>query len=146
MASTMPSTSLSPRATTILGAQVAPAARRIRDLTFNGAPVEANQSFLVVTNNYRASGGGGFPGCDGTNVVIEAPDANRDVVLKYVESESEIAPRATGAWRLAPWPKTVLGTYLTSPAAEGLPPPPGLKLTPIGQTADGFLKLKVESL
>ena len=63
-----------------------------------------NQSFLVVTNNYRASGGGGFPGCDGTNVVIEVPDANRDVVLKYVASKTEIAPRATGAWRLAPWP------------------------------------------
>jgi 2',3'-cyclic-nucleotide 2'-phosphodiesterase/3'-nucleotidase len=128
------------------GAQVAPAARRILDLTFNGAPVEANQSFLVVTNNYRASGGGGFPGCDGTNVVIEVQDANRDVVLKYVRSKTEIAPRATGAWRLAPWPKTVLATYLTSPAAEGLPPPRGLKLTPIGQTADGFLKLRVESL
>jgi 2',3'-cyclic-nucleotide 2'-phosphodiesterase / 3'-nucleotidase len=128
------------------GAQVAPAARRIRDLTFNGAPVEPNQSFLVVTNNYRASGGGGFPGCDGTNVVIEVPDANRDIVLKYVESKSEIAPRATGAWRLAPWPKTVLATYLTSPSAEGLPPPPGLKLTPVGLTLDGFLKLKVESL
>ena len=128
------------------GAQVAPAARRIRDLTFNGAPVEANQSFLVVTNNYRASGGGGFPGCDGTNVVIEVQDANRDVVLKYVRSKTEVAPRATGAWRLAPWPKTVLATYLTSPSAEGLPPPPGLKLTPVGVTRDGFLKLKVESL
>ena len=64
------------------GALVAPEARRIRDLTFNGAPVDPNQPFLVVTNNYRASGGGGFPGCDGTSVVIEAPDANRDVAAQ----------------------------------------------------------------
>ncbi|HEY1783279.1 MAG TPA: bifunctional 2',3'-cyclic-nucleotide 2'-phosphodiesterase/3'-nucleotidase [Roseiarcus sp.] len=128
------------------GARVAPAARRIHDLMFEGAPVEPSQPFLVVTNNYRASGGGGFPGCGGTRVAIEVPDANRDVLLKYVQSQIAIAPRATGAWRFAPWPKTVFATYLTSPAAEGLPPPPGLKLTPLGLTGDGFLKLRVENL
>ncbi len=86
------------------GALVAPDGRRIRDLMFDGAPIDPNQLFLVVTNNYRASGGGGFPGCDGTNVVIEAPDANRDVVLKYIASQTQIAPKANGAWRFAPWP------------------------------------------
>ena len=124
---------------------VAPEARRIHDLTFDGAPVDPNQPFLVVTNNYRASGGGGFPGCDGTNVVIEAPDANRDVLLKYVESKTEIAPRATRAWRFAPWPSAVVATYLTSPAASGLPAPPGLKLTSMGFAPGGFLKLRVET-
>ncbi len=128
------------------GARLAPDSWRIRDLMFEGAPVEPNQPFLVVTNTFRASGGGGFPGCGGTKVAIEVPDANRDVLLRYVESKTEIAPRATGAWRFAPWPKTVLATYLTSPAAEGLAPPPGLKLTPMGQTGDGFLKLRVECL
>ena len=127
------------------GALIAPDARRIRDLTFNGAPVDPNQSFLVVTNNYRASGGGGFPGCDGTSVVIEAPDANRDVVLQYVASRSEIAPKSDGAWRFAPWPSIVVVTYLTSPAASGLSAPPGLKLTSMGAAPGGFLKLRVET-
>jgi 2',3'-cyclic-nucleotide 2'-phosphodiesterase / 3'-nucleotidase len=126
------------------GALIAPGARRIRDLTFNGAPVDPNQSFLVVTNNYRASGGGGFPGCDGTSVVIEVPDANRDVLLKYVESRSEIAPRSDRAWRFAPWPSIVVVTYLTSPAASGLSAPPGLKLTSMGSAPGGFLKLRIE--
>ena len=123
------------------GALVAPDARRIRDLTFKGAPVDPNQSFLVVTNNYRASGGGGFPGCDGTSVVIEAPDANRDVVLKYVASRTEIAPKSDGNWRFAPWPSTVVATYLTSPAASGLSAPPGLKLTSMGVSAGRFLEV-----
>jgi 2',3'-cyclic-nucleotide 2'-phosphodiesterase / 3'-nucleotidase len=127
------------------GAVVAPEARRIRDLTFNGAPVDPKQSFLVVTNNYRASGGGGFPGCDGTSVAIEAPDANRDVVLKYIESRTEIAPKSDGNWRFAPWPGAMVATYLTSPAASGLPAPPGLKLTPMGAAPGGFLKLRVET-
>jgi 2',3'-cyclic-nucleotide 2'-phosphodiesterase/3'-nucleotidase len=127
------------------GALIAPQARRIRDLSFKGAPVDPRQSFLVVTNNYRASGGGGFPGCDGTSVAIESEEANRDVLLKFIASRKEVAPKAGGAWRLAPWPDTALVTYLTSPAATGLQPPPGLKLTTIGQTADGLLKLRVES-
>jgi 2',3'-cyclic-nucleotide 2'-phosphodiesterase/3'-nucleotidase len=126
------------------GALIAPESRRIRELTFKGAPVDPNQSFLVVTNNYRASGGGGFPGCDGTSVVIEAPDANRDVLLKYVESKTEIAPKSNSAWRFAPWPSAAVATYLTSPAASGLPAPPGLKLTPMGLAPGGFLKLRVE--
>jgi 2',3'-cyclic-nucleotide 2'-phosphodiesterase / 3'-nucleotidase len=128
------------------GALIAPDARRIRDLTFNGAPVDPNQSFLVVTNNYRASGGGVFPGCDGTSVVIEAPDANRDVLLQYVESKTEVAPKQTSAWRFAPWPSAVVATYLTSPTASDLVAPPGLKLTPMGAAPGGFLKLCVETV
>ena len=93
------------------GALVAPQARRVRDLTFNGAPVDPQQLFLVVTNNYRASGGGQFAGCDGTSVAIEAPDANRDVVLKYIARRAEIAPKSDGNWRFAPWPSTVVATY-----------------------------------
>jgi 2',3'-cyclic-nucleotide 2'-phosphodiesterase / 3'-nucleotidase len=127
------------------GALVAPQARRIRDLAFDGAPIDPGQAFLVVTNNYRASGGGGFPGCDGTSVAIEAPDANRDVVLKYIESANEVAPKSDGNWRLAPWPGTVVATYLTSPAAAALPAPPGLRLTSMGAAPGGFLKFRVET-
>ncbi|HZZ21618.1 MAG TPA: bifunctional 2',3'-cyclic-nucleotide 2'-phosphodiesterase/3'-nucleotidase, partial [Roseiarcus sp.] len=126
------------------GALVAPGAHRIHDLTFKGAPVDPNQPFLVVTNNYRASGGG-FAGCDGTSIVIEAPDANRDVVLRYIASRTEIAPKSDGAWRFAPWPSAVVAIYLTSPAASDLPTPPGLKLTPMGLAHGGFLKVRVET-
>ena len=78
-------------------------------------------------------------------MVIEAPDANRDVVLTPIASAGEIAPRSDGNWRLAPWPSTVVATYLTSPAAAALPAPPGLKLTSMGAAPGGFLKLRVET-
>ena len=127
------------------GALAGPTARRIRDLTFKGAPVDPGRSFLVVTNNYRASGGGGFPGCDGTGVMIEASVTNCDAVLQYVASKTAIAPEPNSAWRFAPWPSAVVATYLTSPAAADLPAPPGLKLTSMGLAPGGFLKLRVET-
>jgi 2',3'-cyclic-nucleotide 2'-phosphodiesterase / 3'-nucleotidase len=127
------------------GGMVAPQARRIRDLMFKGTPVDPSETFLVVTNNYRASGGGAFPGCDGTSVAIEAPDANRDVVLKHISGAGKIAPRSDGNWRLAPWPSAVLATFLTSPAAAALPAPPGLKLTSMGAATGGFWKFRVET-
>ena len=78
--------------------------------------------------------------------MIEAPDANRDVVLQYIASRAEIAPKSDGAWRFAPWPSAVVATYLTSPAASELPAPAGLKLTPMGLAPGGFLKFRVETV
>ena len=37
-------------------------------------PVTPTQPFIVATNNYRASGGGHFPGLDGSSIVLAAPD------------------------------------------------------------------------
>jgi 2',3'-cyclic-nucleotide 2'-phosphodiesterase/3'-nucleotidase len=56
--------------------------------------------FAVVTNNYRASGGGGFPGLDGSNIVLDAPDENREALVQYLQAAarpSTPAPTATGA-------------------------------------------------
>lgn len=63
---------------------------RIEDLRYKGKAVKPDQPFIVVTNNYRASGGGGFPGLDGSNIVLSAPDANRDVLIDYVRATREI--------------------------------------------------------
>src|SRR5438309_4711526 len=46
-------------------------ARRIVDLTFRSQPVTDAMEFVVATNNYRASGGGNFPGMDGSKIVLE---------------------------------------------------------------------------
>jgi 2',3'-cyclic-nucleotide 2'-phosphodiesterase/3'-nucleotidase len=60
---------------------------RIRHLRYMGAPVTAGQVFLVATNNYRASGGGGFPGLDGSKTVLASTDTNRDVLIAYIGTE-----------------------------------------------------------
>jgi 2',3'-cyclic-nucleotide 2'-phosphodiesterase/3'-nucleotidase len=77
---------------------------RIRNLRWRGAPVADDHEFIVATNNYRASGGGSFPGLDGSNVVIAAPDTNRDVLIAYIRQAKRLTRAANGAqrsWRFA---------------------------------------------
>jgi 2',3'-cyclic-nucleotide 2'-phosphodiesterase/3'-nucleotidase len=79
--------------------------KRIRNLTWRGAPVGDDQEFIVATNNYRASGGGGFPGLDGSNLLIASPDTNRDVLIAYIRQVKRLTREAHGAqrsWRFAP--------------------------------------------
>jgi 2',3'-cyclic-nucleotide 2'-phosphodiesterase / 3'-nucleotidase len=69
---------------------------RISELRFNGRPVADDQAFIVVTNNYRASGGGHFPGLDGKSIVVSAPDSNRDVLIAFVRAAGDITRARLG--------------------------------------------------
>ena len=86
------------------GKLVAPSARRIVDLRYEGKPVDETARFVVVTNNYRASGGGNFPGLDGNNIVLNAPDENREVLMQYLSTAKTVDPTADGNWRILPVP------------------------------------------
>lgn len=84
---------------------VNPQAERIKDLTFNGKPIDPNAQFLVATNNYRAYGGK-FAGTGDSHIAFASPDENRAVLAKWISDESaragEIHPAADNNWRLAP--------------------------------------------
>ena len=86
------------------GKLVAPQARRIVDLRYQGQPIDDNARFIVVTNNYRASGGGSFPGLDGTNIVMDAPEENREALVQYFREVKRFDPSADGNWRIQPVP------------------------------------------
>jgi 2',3'-cyclic-nucleotide 2'-phosphodiesterase/3'-nucleotidase len=86
------------------GKLVAPQARRIVQLQYQGKPVADDAEFLVVTNNYRASGGGNFPGLDGSNIVLDAPDENREALVQYLQAAKTVDPAADGNWRILPVP------------------------------------------
>ncbi len=53
---------------------------------------------MVVTNNYRAGGGGKFPEIAADKVASQAPDTNRDVIVRFVHEEGTINPSADGNW------------------------------------------------
>ncbi len=82
-----------------------PPGQRIVALHYQGAPVAPSQEFLVATNNYRASGGGNFPGLDGGKTVISAPDSSRDVLISYIKQVKTLTRArnaSTRSWRFAP--------------------------------------------
>jgi len=126
------------------GKVAAPLSHRIRDLKYAGAPVQAADKFLVVTNSYRAGGGGEFPGCDGSTVVYEAPDSNRDALTQYVVATGHLDPRPDGHWRFAPWPGACIVTFKNAPALASVEPPPGVRITRRGAAEGGFVEYRLE--
>lgn len=82
-----------------------PKAERIKNLTFDGKPIDPNAVFLVATNNYRAYGGK-FAGTGDSHIAFASPDENRAVLAKWISDETqragEIHPAADNNWRLAP--------------------------------------------
>ena len=81
---------------------------RIRNLSYKGTPVAGDQAFIVATNNYRASGGGNFPGLDGSKTIYASPDANRDVLISYIKKVKAMTSAANGIDRS--WRFTKVGT------------------------------------
>ncbi|ALR75160.1 bifunctional 2',3'-cyclic-nucleotide 2'-phosphodiesterase/3'-nucleotidase [[Enterobacter] lignolyticus] len=84
---------------------VNPQAERIKQLTFNGKPVDPQATFLVATNNYRAYGGK-FAGTGDSHIAFASPDENRAVLAAWIAEQSKkagaIHPAADNNWRLAP--------------------------------------------
>jgi len=125
------------------GVLINPDANRIVDLQFNGAPIDPDQEFIVATNNYRASGGGSFPGADGSTVIFEGPDTNRDVIVRYIVDQGTVSPRADGNWSFAPLAGTTV-IFETGPAgATYAATVPGVKIDEVGQSESGFSQFRI---
>jgi 2',3'-cyclic-nucleotide 2'-phosphodiesterase/3'-nucleotidase len=79
-----------------------PAGARISNLNYGGAPVTATDRFVVAINNYRASGGGNFPGVTAAQVVYDAQVEIRQLLIDWVTAAGTIDPDSfCGAdWRL----------------------------------------------
>lgn len=113
---------------------------RITDVRYQGEPIDPDQSFLVATNNYRAGGGGSFPALDGSTIVIDAPDKNRDVIANYLLSQETFNPSADDNWRFADWGDAEV-VFKSSPDAERLAPDSVSVVQPLD---DGFVQYRLQ--
>lgn len=79
-----------------------PVGDRIRNLSYNGAPVDPAQRFAVATNNYRQSGGGNFPHISTAPVLVNQQTEIRQLLIDYVVAQGEVNPAAFAEtnWRL----------------------------------------------
>jgi 2',3'-cyclic-nucleotide 2'-phosphodiesterase / 3'-nucleotidase len=110
------------------GKLVAPESRRIKDLRFQDKPIDEAAFFGVVTNNYRASGGGGFPGLEGNNIILDAPDENREALVQYLQAAKRVNPAADGNWRIQPVPGVKLRFTSGAGGIAHLPRHPQIRL------------------
>jgi 2',3'-cyclic-nucleotide 2'-phosphodiesterase/3'-nucleotidase len=65
---------------------------RILNLAYNGTAVTGDQQFVVAVNNYRQSGGGGFPHIAAAPVVYNAQVAIREAIVAYASAAKTIDP------------------------------------------------------
>ncbi|WBA08409.1 bifunctional 2',3'-cyclic-nucleotide 2'-phosphodiesterase/3'-nucleotidase [Salinivibrio kushneri] len=101
--------------------EVNPEASRIVNLTYQGEPVDPEQTFLVATNNYRAYGAK-FPGTGSDHIAFAAPDENRTVVANYIsrvsEEEGQVTVSADNNWSIAPIKGDAVVSFETSPSEQ----------------------------
>ena len=119
-------------------------ASRIVNLTYNGAPVTPDMEFVIATNNYRASGGGDFPGAKGDTIIFEGPDTNRDVIVRYIVEQGTINPSADANWTFKALPGTTV-LFDTGPKAKDyIGDVKGVEIEAAGDGPDGFARFRIQ--
>jgi len=79
-----------------------PVGSRIKNLTYGGKTVADGDQFVVAINNYRQSGGGGFPGVTTAPVVWNAQVPITQLLIQWVTDNKTIDPTvfASKDWQL----------------------------------------------
>ncbi|MER9594752.1 bifunctional 2',3'-cyclic-nucleotide 2'-phosphodiesterase/3'-nucleotidase [Mesorhizobium sp. M0244] len=116
---------------------------RIIELMFDRKLIDPAQKFVVATNNYRAGGGGNFPEINASKVIYEAPDTNRDVIVRYIISKGTINPSADANWSFAPLPGSSVVFETGAKAKEFIAQVTSLKIEPAGEGEAGFSKYRI---
>jgi 2',3'-cyclic-nucleotide 2'-phosphodiesterase/3'-nucleotidase len=75
---------------------------RILNLQYGGAAVTDAQQFVLAVNNYRQSGGGGFPAVKTAPIVYNRQDEIRQLLIDWVTANQTINPAAFASvdWKL----------------------------------------------
>ena len=126
------------------GEDLNPDANRIINLMHDGQPVTPDMKFVVATNNYRAGGGGDVPGAKGDTIIFEAPDTNRDVIVRYIVEQGTINPSADANWTFAPLPGTSV-IFETGPKAKDyVTDVKGVTMEEAGSNDAGFSLFRIQ--
>ncbi|MFC5588835.1 bifunctional 2',3'-cyclic-nucleotide 2'-phosphodiesterase/3'-nucleotidase [Sporosarcina soli] len=95
-------------------------ASRVVNLQYDGKPIDPKQQFIVVTNNYRASGN--FPGVRNATDAIDYAYENRAAIIDYMIDVGTIDPSADDNWTFAPFGENVNIIFETAAKAKDFIP------------------------
>ncbi|GAB1361954.1 hypothetical protein MASR1M32_11900 [Rhodobacter sp.] len=123
------------------GHLIRPEARRVRNLTRGGVPVQAADRFVLITNNFRASGAlGDQPPLPG-QTVLERRELCTDVLCDFIRRIGLIRPPTLAIpdrWWLSPLPGTSVLVQVGPEAMAHRAEAESLRPDPAGLTEDGF--------
>ncbi|OZB90877.1 bifunctional 2',3'-cyclic-nucleotide 2'-phosphodiesterase/3'-nucleotidase [Paenibacillus sp. XY044] len=94
-----------------------PHTSRIVHLRYQGAPLDPDQEFIVISSNYRIFGGGNFPGIREAELVIDSEAESRQALIDYITACGEIPAEVEPGWRFVPMEGPLNVTFTTSPDA-----------------------------
>jgi len=120
-------------------------AQRLQGLSHAGRRVGPDDRFVVVTNTYRAAGGGGlFPALPDHRHIPVARDPSRHALVRHIARQGRIGPlQPQGGWRVTA-AAGCSAQYDTSPdAVPYLPRIAAYHPEVLGTTAQGFLRLRL---
>ena len=86
---------------------------RILDLEYDGAPIDPAAQFVLAINNYRQSGGGGFPAVKTAPVVYNAQVEIRQLLIDWVTTHHTIDVDTPPTKFLPEWNLAYLGADAT---------------------------------
>ncbi len=119
-------------------------ANRIKNVQYNGKPIDLEQEFIIITNNYRVGGsyGATFKNAEGTNVTNYAYE-NRQAVIDYIMANKTINPAADNNWSFVPFPANTKIIYHSAKDAQKVIPA-GSNIEYLGDTEGGFGKYLIK--
>ncbi len=123
------------------GKTINDSANRVVNLQYDGKPIDPKQKFIVVTNNYRASGD--FPGVRSATDSIDYAYENRQAIMDYMIDVGTIDPSADSNWAFVPLNESINVTFETSEKAkEFIPQGSGIEY--LSPTEEGFAKYSLK--
>ncbi|KMJ46110.1 bifunctional 2',3'-cyclic-nucleotide 2'-phosphodiesterase/3'-nucleotidase [Xenorhabdus khoisanae] len=98
-------------------------ANRIKNVTYQGKPIDPKATFLIATNNYRGYGGK-FAGTGEDHIAFASPDENRTILASYIsritKEKGVVSTQAENNWSFLPikTDKTLDVRFETSPSEK----------------------------
>ncbi len=118
--------------------------RRISAITWRGNPVGPDQEFIVATNSFRASGGGGFAPVPGEKVALETHRQVRDILGDYIRHLGTVDIVPEPVWRFRKLSGTSAQFKTSLNAVERLMDIPRRTLSFDSLTEDGFAMIHMD--
>ena len=100
------------------GGLIDPGAHRIRDPRLRGEALTPDREVLLLTNSFRATGGGGYPVPKPGRIALDPSVGMRDILIDYLAATGTYDADPLANWSFAPL-DGASAKFVTAPGAVG---------------------------